>query len=668
MKTNTVKEGDVLWSPSTEQRTATGLHQYQQWLKKQHGVKFSNYEELWLWSVEQCETFWASVWEFCQVKCSAQYTTVLANDKMPGAEWFPGARLNYAEQIMRHEKQDAPALLYLSETMPLTEMSWREFSSKVRIVATRLREFGVKPGDRVAAYMPNIPETAITMYATTSIGAIWTSCSQDFGTTSVLDRFKQIEPTILLCADGYQYGGKAFNKKNDIREIIKELKTLDSVIYLPYLDPTDTLLPSSNSILWSDLLDYPEVTSDDFSFEQLPFDHPLWILFSSGTTGLPKPLVHSHGGIILEHLKLLALQQDRRPGDRMFFYTTTGWMMWNYLIGSMINGVIPVLYDGNPSYPEPDFLWKLVEDTQATSFGASPTFVQIMQNSAIIPKNKFDLSSLRCISLAGSPVSPECMNWIYQNVKDDVWLASGSGGTDVCTGFVEGVPTLPVKAGLIQGRALGVAAYSFGDDGEPAYGEVGELVITKPMPSMPVYFWNDKNNERYLQSYFEEFPGIWRHGDYINIHDDGSCLLVGRSDATLNRYGIRIGTSEIYRTVEAIPEVEDSLIINLALPDGQFFMPLFVVLNEGLTLNDDLIKRIKEKLRTEYTPRHVPDAILQAEQIPYTISRKKMEVPVRKILLGEPASKAATTGAMANPDSLNFFVNYAKNQNSYTLN
>ena len=662
-----VKEGDVLWAPSSERIANTNLVAYQQWLKETRGLEFPDYESLWQWSVEHLEDFWGSIWEYFEIESSAPFDAVLRERKMPGAEWFPGARLNYAQHMLRREVQGETALYYLTETSPLSELSWNELADKVRIIATQLRKFGVKPGDRIISYMPNIPETVMAMLATTSIGAIWSSCSPDFGTRSVLDRFAQIAPKVMFCVDGYYYGGKEFNRKNELTQIVEQLDSLEKVIFLPYLNKKENGLPSEKVINWETLLDHPPVTREAFQFEQVPFDHPLWILFSSGTTGLPKAIVHSHGGIIIEQLKLQHLQKDSHEGERLFFFTTTGWMMWNYLASSLLIGVKPVLYDGNPAYPQPDILWKMVEDTKANIFGASPTYVQIMENAGIIPKEKYDLSSLNAITLAGSPVTPESMAWLYNNVKEDLWVAPGSGGTDVCSGFVEGVSVLPVRAGVIQGRSLGAAVYAFNEAGEKVYDEVGELVITEPMPSMPIYFWGDKDNKRYLETYFEEFPGVWRHGDFFKLLKDGGCFVLGRSDATLNRYGIRIGTAEIYRTIESLDEVEDSLIVNLDLPGGKFFMPLFVKLKEGLELNEEIEKRICQKLRSDYSPRHVPDKIYQVVDIPYTLTRKKMEVPIRKILLGMSVEKAANTDAMANPASLDYFIEYVKKQKDYQL-
>lgn len=662
-----IKTGDLLWAPGPDRVANANVTRFMHWLKDKKGLEFSDYHALWQWSIDEQDAFWESIWAYFDVRASTPYEKVLGRREMPGAEWFPGARLNYAQHMLRRERAGKTAIYFLSERTPLTSMTWDELGDSVRILATQLRDMGLRPGDRVVSYMPNIPETLIAMLATTSIGAIWSSSSPDFGTQSVLDRFAQIEPKVLFCIDGYQYGGKEFDRREAVGHIIGRLDTLEHVIYLPYLDRNNTTPPAPGAVLWQDLLDRPPVSASEFEFEQVPFDHPLWILFSSGTTGLPKAIVHGHGGITIEHMKLLSFHRDLSAGDRIFFFTTTGWMMWNFLASSLLGGVIPVLYDGNPAWPEPDLLWRMVEETRANGFGASPTYVQHMQNAGIVPKDKYDMSSLQGVTLAGSPVTPESMVWMYDNVKEDLWVEPGSGGTDICSGFVEGVPTLPVYAGEIQARSLGVAAYAFNDAGEAVVNEVGELVVTKPMPSMPLYFWNDEGNKRYLESYFEEFPGVWRHGDFFMVNERGGCFVLGRSDATLNRYGVRIGTAEVYRSVNSLAEVEDSLIVNLDLPEGNFFMPLFVKLADGMTLDKELDGRIRAKLRSDYSPRHVPDKIIQVNDIPYTLTGKKMEVPVKKILLGRSVNEVANRDAMANPESLDIFVDYLKNQQDYTI-
>ncbi len=662
-----VREGDLLWTPSAAQVEGANLTRFAKWLADKRGLHFAGYDEMWQWSVTELEEFWQAICDYFGVEASARHTRVLAKRAMPGAEWFPGAQLNYAQHVLRSERAGTDALLFMSETTTLTGMPWEMFAGQVRILATRLRELGVGPGDRVVAYMPNIPQTMIAMLATTAIGAIWACCSPDFGSSGVLDRIQQLSPKILFCVDGYRYGGKAFDRRKELAEIIEALNGLDHVVYLPYLNPADHAGPCEGALRWNNLLEQAPIPKEEFEFEQVPFGHPLWVLFSSGTTGLPKAIVQSHGGILLEQLKLQHFHMDYRAGERAFFFTTSGWMMWNFLASMPLSGVCPVLYDGNPAYPAPDVLWKVAQDSKASFFGASPAYVEAMAKAGIVPRERFELSHLRAVMPAGSPVSPECTAWFYRNVKKDLLVATGSGGTDCCTGFVGGVPTQPVYAGEIQGRSLGVAAYSFSEKGESVVDEVGELVLTEPMPSMPIYFWNDQDGSRYRESYFDVYPGIWRHGDFFRVNRRGGCFVLGRSDATLNRQGVRIGTAEIYRALAKVEEVQDALVVSLDLPGGKFFMPLFVKLIEGLRLDGDLERKICERLRHEYTPRHVPDRVIQAPEIPVTLTRKKMEVPVRKILLGTPLRQAANRNAMANPDSLDFFVNYANTQKDYAL-
>ena len=662
-----INEGDLLWAPGPARVEHAHLTAFMRWLKGERQLAFASYGELWQWSVTDVEAFWQAVWDYFNVKSSVPARAVLGKKTMPGAEWFPGARLNYAEHALRNERPDKTAVLHLSERRALTPISWEELAGKVRVLATQLRRLGVQPGDRIVAYLPNIPEALIAMLATTSIGAIWSSCGPDFGTRGVLDRFMQLEPKVLLCVDGYQYGGKPFNRRSEVEKIIAQLGTLERVIYIPYLDPNDRTPLSEHTVLWDDLLAHPPVAASGFKFEQMPFDAPLWILFSSGTTGLPKAICHSHGGILIEQFKALHLMMDLHAGDVMFFFTTTGWMMWNFLASALIADVTPVLYDGNPAYPEPDILWKMVEQSGTAFFGASPTYQAILAKAGIVPGRKFDLSKLQSIMLAGSPVTAECTAWFYANVKEDLWVLAGSGGTDICSGFVGGVVLQPVYAGEIQAAALGVAAYAFNERGEKVVNEVGELVVTQPMPSMPVCFWNDPGGKRYLESYFQEYPGIWRHGDFFRVNERGGCFVLGRSDATLNRHGVRIGTAEIYRSLANLAEVEDSLIVNLDLPGGTFFMPLFVKLRGGYTLDQPIIEKIRATLRREYSPRHVPDRVLAVEDIPITLTGKKLEVPVRRILMGVPVERAANRDAVANPNALDYFITYAKTQRDYSL-
>jgi acetoacetyl-CoA synthetase len=665
--TNSVREGELLWTPSAKRVAEANVTKFIGWLARERGLTFNNYAELWKWSVEDLDAFWGAIWDYFEIESSGPPACVLGKRAMPGAEWFPGARLNYAQHVMRGEKAGGDAVLFANETAALTGVPWKIFAARVRNLATRLRGLGLRPGDRIVAYMPNIPETMVAMLATTAIGAIWACCSPDFGSRGVIDRFQQLTPKLLFCVDGYRYGGRAFNRRAALAEINGALDGLEHVIHLPYLDARNNDGPRRGSLLWDDLVEGERAARENFEFEQVPFSHPLWVLFSSGTTGLPKAIVQSHGGILLEQLKLQHFHMDYRAGDRAFFYTTSGWMMWNFVASMPLAGVCPVLYDGNPAYPTADALWKIADDARANFFGASPAFVELMSKAGIVPRERYDLKELRAIMPAGSPVSPECTAWFYRNVKEDLWVATGSGGTDCCTGFVGGVPTQPVYAGEIQARSLGVAAEAFNEKGESVTDEVGELVLKQPMPSMPICFWNDPENARYREAYFNDFPGVWRHGDFFRINSRGSCFVTGRSDATLNRMGVRIGTAEIYRALANIAEVEDALIVNLDLPRGKSFMPLFVKLAGGRTLDDALECNICEILRREYSPRHVPDRVIQVPEIPVTLTRKKMEVPVRKILMGISAEQAANRNAMANPEALDFFVNYANVQTDYSL-
>ena len=655
-----MQEGELLWQPGAARIERANVTAFARWLGRERGLSFGSYMELWRWSVADLESFWGALWDHLGVQASSSYARVLGRRAMPGAEWFPGARLNYAENVLRREPAGGTALLHAGESRPLEAMTWPVLAGQVRILATRLRALGVRPGDRVVAWMPNIPQTVVAMLATTAVGAVWACCSPDFGERGVLDRFAQLTPKVLFCIDGYRYGGKPFDRRAELARILAGLPSVQHVIYLPYLDP-QAAPPRHDALIWASVLAGPAVDAAAFRFEQVPFDHPLWTLFSSGTTGLPKAIVHGHGGILLETQKNALLHFDLHPGERLLFYTTTGWMLWNFLASTLATGAIPVLYDGSPAYPTPDTLWQLAQDARATMLGASPTYVEQMARSGIVPRERYELSDLNSISLAGSPATPQCMAWFYANVKDDLWVANGSGGTDCCTGFVGGVPTLPVYAGEIQAPSLGVAVKAFNERGESVVDEVGELVITQPLPSMPVRFWNDPDDRRYRESYFEQFPGVWRHGDFFRINARGGCFVLGRSDATLNRYGVRIGTAEIYRTLAALPEVEDSLIVNLDLPDGGFFMPLFVKLARGVALAAAADK-IRDTLRREYSARHVPDRIIPVPAIPMTLTGKKMEVPVRRILLGMAPERVANTSAMADPRSLDFFIEYAKSQ------
>ena len=659
-----LQEGDLLWRPSQARIDRAEITQFMGWLEREHGLKFDTYAGLWQWSVDDLEAFWGALWNYFEIKTSAPYAKVLSAPVMPGAKWFEGSHLNLAEHVMRRARSGEAAIFFAAEASPLTSISWDELGDQVARVARALRDQGIEPGDRVVAFMPNIPETMVAFLATASIGAIWSSCSTDFGSASVLDRFRQIEPKAIFTVDGYRYGGKPFDRRGEVRTIIEALPSIESVFYLPYLE-LDAAPPVADVHDWHDIMAGGDAPA--LEFEQVEFDHPLWVVYSSGTTGLPKAIVHGHGGIILELHKMLALQCNLRPHARMFFYTTSGWIMWNILTASLLVGASPVIYDGHPGAPEVDVLWRVAAETKATIFGASPTYISLMMKEGIVPKDLYDFSALEGILLTGSPATPESMQWLYENVRDDLWVTSQSGGTDVASGFVSGSCILPVHAGEIQARALGVDVHAYSDAGKPVIDEVGELVICKPMPSMPLFFWNDDGDRRYHDSYFDTFPGVWRHGDFFQINVRGGCFIKGRSDSTLNRYGVRIGTAEIYRCIEALEAIDDSLVVNLDLSGGQFFMPLFVKLAPGWDFDEALVANIALALKTQCSPRHVPDRVYAVDEVPYTLTGKKLEVPVRKILMGYDMTKAVSRDAMMNPQSLDYFIDFAAAQRDYSL-
>ncbi len=651
-----------LWQPSSERRERATLTRFMRWAGEREGRTFGDYDELWRWSVDELEAFWASVWDFCEVRASAPYEQVLAERRMPGARWFAGARLNYAENLLAgHDPRDV-ALWHASETRPLAQLSWGELTESVARVAAGLRALGVGRGDRVVAYMPNIPETLIAFLATTSLGAIWSSAAPEFGARSVIDRFAQIEPKVLLAVDGYRYSGRDFDRTEALQAIIAELPTVTSTVLLPYADLDADPAALRGGISWSELQASGE--GADLQFEQLPFDHPLWVLYSSGTTGLPKAIVHGHGGILLEQLKKGHLHLDLQAGDRMFWFTTTGWMMWNFLVGCLLTDAAIVMFDGNPAHPDLGVLWELAERTRMTCFGTSAGFLMSCRNQGVRPAADRDLSALRAVGSTGSPLPPEGFQWVYDEVGDDVWLFSTSGGTDVCTAFVGGCPLLPVYAGEIQCRALGAGVAAYDEQGRAVVDDVGELVITEPMPSMPLFFWGDADGSRYRESYFDMFEGVWRHGDWVRITPRGGAVIYGRSDSTINRQGVRMGTSEIYRAATAVPEVVDALVVDVPRDGGELWMPLFVVLRDGATLDDDLVARIKSRIREDCSPRHVPNEVRQIAEIPRTLSGKILEVPVKRILTGTPPERAASLESLANPDALRYFVDLAAELNA----
>jgi acetoacetyl-CoA synthetase len=656
-----IKEGTLLWEPSENWKQQANINTYMNWLKTHKNLHFDDYHSLWKWSVNELEAFWESQWEYFDIQSKKAYTSVVSTHEMPGAKWFEGAEVNYTEHIFKNRKLDKPAIIHASELRDTSEITWGELYKETAALQKTLQDLGVQKGDRVVAYASNIYETIVAFLATASLGAIWSSASPDFGTQSVIDRFKQIEPKVMVTVDGYRYGGKNFDRMETVKEIQTELPTLEATIAVPYLNKDADFSASAlkNLITWEDAI--KTEASQTLTYETVPFNDPLWVLFSSGTTGKPKPIVQSQGGILLEHLKALTFHVDLGENDRFFWFTTTGWMMWNFLVGGLLTGSTVVLYDGNPAYPDTRMLWKFAEETKMTVFGTSASYITAcMKDENLNPGEEFDLSELKSISSTGSPLPPEGFRWCYDNVKKDLWIASASGGTDVCTAFILGAPVLPVYAGELQCRGLGAKIESFSDDGEPQIEEVGELVLTKPFPSMPIYFWNDTDGSRLHESYFDVFPGIWCHGDYLKITDRHTCVIYGRSDATINRGGIRIGTSEIYRAVDQVKAVADSLIVDI--PKGiDSETPLFVQMKEGYELTEDIKQGIKKQIRTQCSPRHVPTGIYEVEDLPKTLNGKKLEIPVKKILMGKPVDQVVNKGSLNNETALDYFVDFANN-------
>lgn len=653
----------LLWTPSPSRIANSRIAHYMRWLEREKGLspdrELKDYNTLWKWSTDHVEDFWASIWQYFDIRSSTPYTRVLDAHVMPGAKWFDGARLNFAEQVFRFhlDAPERPAIMSQSELGPLTSLSWGELRRQVSLVARSLRAMGIVPGDRVVAYLPNIPETAIAFFACASIGAIWSSCSPDMGSASVLDRFRQIDPKLLLTVDGYRYGGKDFNRLEVVKSMRESLPTLQHTVLLPYLDPAATL---DGAQPWDALLTSGDGQTPPMTFEQVPFDHPLWILYSSGTTGMPKPIVHGHGGALIENLKGHALHLNLGPEDRFFWFSTTGWIMWNSQIMGLLVGSTICIYDGNPGYPDMSVLWKFAERTQLTFFGAGAAYFANCLKAGIVPKHIANLSTLVSVGATGSPLSEECYEWVYREVGSDLMLAAISGGTDIAAAFVGACPIMPLHSGEMQCRGLGIAVHAFDDQGASHIDEVGELVVTEPMPSMPLYFWNDAGNKRYLESYFDTYPGLWRHGDWIRITPRGGAVIYGRSDTTINRHGIRMGTAEIYRVVEALPEVMDSLVVDLEYLGRESWMPLFVVLRPGVALTDELAQRMRTQIRIALSARHVPDAIIPVAEVPRTLTGKKMELPIKNLLLGKPIEKIANPDAMSNPGSLAFYREFAE--------
>ncbi|MFE1792213.1 acetoacetate--CoA ligase [Streptomyces sp. NPDC059525] len=643
---------EPLWSPGPDRIAAARVTAFQAWAAERFGAPAEGgYPALHRWSVDELDTFWQAVAEWFDVRFTTPWESVLADRSMPGARWFTGSTLNYAEHALRAAEDPAraqdPALLHVDETHEPTPVTWAELRRQVGSLAAELRALGVRPGDRVSGYLPNIPEAVVALLATAAVGGVWTSCAPDFGARSVLDRFEQVEPVVLFTIDGYRYGGKQHDRRETVAELREGLPSLRAVVHIPLLG---TPAPEGTRP-WS------ELTSGDTEpdFEPVPFDHPLWILYSSGTTGAPKAIVQSQGGILLEHLKQLGLHCDLGPEDRFFWYTSTGWMMWNFLVSGLLTGTTVVLYDGSPGFPDTGAQWRIAERTRATLYGTSAAYVMACKKAEVHPSRDFDLSAVKCVATTGSPLPPDGFRWLHDEVAEDLWIASVSGGTDVCSCFAGAVPTLPVHIGELQAACLGTDLQSWDPAGKPLTGEVGELVVTAPMPSMPIHFWNDADGSRYRDSYFEMFPGVWRHGDWITITDRGSVVIHGRSDSTLNRQGVRMGSADIYEAVERLPEIKESLVIGLEEPNGGYWMPLFVHLAPGAVLDEDLRKKIAATIREQLSPRHVPDEVIEVPAIPHTLTGKRIEVPVKRLLQGTPPAKAVNPGSVDNPGLLAFY-------------
>jgi len=642
-------QGKLLWEPDEKRIEHANITTYRDWLER-NDAHTEGYDGLWRWSVENLEDFWKSIWDYYSVTYEGRYERVLSSREMPEARWFEGARINFAEHVFSG-RREGPAVLARSEGGEGTETSWAELERLVGSVAATLSDMGVKEGDRVAAYLPNALEAVVAFLACASLGAVWSSCSPEFGAASVIDRFKQIQPAVLFAVGGYWYGGRWYDREGVLRTILSALPSVKKTIVVRTGSPPR----AKGDLEWAEAASRRE----RLVFHRVPSSHPLWILYSSGTTGLPKPIVQSHAGILLEHLKELSLHNDLRPGDRFFWFTTTGWMMWNYLVGGLLHGAAAVLYDGSPGHPDMNALWELVEDMGVTFMGVSASYISACMKAGVNPGQNHSLSKLTGLGSTGSPLVPEGFEWVYGRVKEDIWLASLSGGTDVCTAFVGGCPTLPVYSGEIQCRCLGAKVEAFDEEGRSVLGKVGELVVTEPMPSMPLYLWGDKDGSKYRQSYFDLYPGLWRHGDWIEVKEGGTCIIYGRSDATIKRKGVRIGTAEIYRSVEALPEVVESLAVDTEGRAGESVMFLFVVPDRRGALGKDLEGKIKEKLRQDLSPRYVPDYVVRVAAVPRTLNGKKLEVPVKRIFAGMKPEAALSRDSLANPESVDEYVGLA---------
>ncbi|MFE3446673.1 acetoacetate--CoA ligase [Nocardia sp. NPDC059180] len=636
------------WVPTDREIAEAKITDFARFVTARTGVPTADYAALWQWSVDDLPGFWRALWDYFELGEIAG--EVLADEAMPGARWFPGTRLNYMDQVVRQFRTDRPAIVQLSDGgEEVTEVSWTELIDRTAAFARTLRSLGVQPGDRVAGYLPNIAEAVIAFLGTAAVGAVWSACGQDYTAKAALDRLGQLEPTVLVTADGYRFGGKAHDKREDIAQLRAGLSTVRETVVVSRLG-----LDVADTMTWADAVASTDADAG-IETESVDFDHPLWIVFSSGTTGLPKGIVHGHGGVLLEHLKAVALQSDIGPDDTFFWYTSPSWMMWNFQVAGLLAGATIVCFDGSPTYPEPDALWRIAAKVRATVLGTSPGYVLACIKAGSVPQTEHDLSALRLIGITGSSLPPSSALWLRDNVGAHIPVSSISGGTDVVSAFVGGVRTVPVWPGELSAPYLGVALDAYDESGKPVRGEVGELVITRPMPSMPVSFWRDPDGKRYHDAYFDTYPGVWRHGDWITLTEHGSIVVHGRSDSTLNRHGIRMGSADIYQAVERLPEITEALVIGAEQPDGGYWMPLFVVLAPGAELTDELSERIKSVIRTEVSPRHVPDEILTAPAVPHTRTGKKLEVPIKKLFQGADPARVVERSAVDDPDLLDWY-------------
>ncbi|MFF3935810.1 acetoacetate--CoA ligase [Streptomyces phaeofaciens] len=650
---------DLLWSPGRRETEDSNIASFLRWLGTDRGLRFDDYAALWRWSSTDLPGFWSAVWEFYGLDAVTGYDEVLADSSMPGATWFPGARLNFAERCLARATDARPALVCVAEGGTPEEISWEELRRQVADVAAALRRMGVGPGDCVAGHLPNLPQTVVALLATAAVGAVWTACSPDFGTPSVLARLRQARPAVLVAADGYRHGGKEYDRRADVAELVDGLPTVRHLLAIDRLFPAPDEPWSRRAGVaqhsWSAL----PAAEGPLDFADVPFDHPLWILWSSGTTGVPKGIVQGHGGIVVELLKALGLGADLRAEDRYLFLTSTSWMVWNFLVGGLLHGSTIVLYDGSPTFPDVNGAWRVAEQTGATMVGVGAAYLAAVERSGTHPAAELDLGALRSILQTGSSLPDSTWRWVHERLAPDVWLQSICGGTDICSVLAGGSPLLPVRVGRIPGPSLGVALAAWDPSGQPLAGEQGELVVTAPLPSMPLHFVDDADGARYRASYFDTYPGVWRHGDWVTVHPDLSVVVSGRSDSTLNRMGVRMGSADLYAVVEQLPEVTDSLVVGVERPDGGYFMPLFVVTASGSALDDGLRERIAAAVRRRLSPRHVPDAIVPIAAVPRTLTGKKLEVPVKRILQGARVTDVSSAGAVTHPEMLAWFADYA---------